>query len=998
MKSSNLFLTRVVMLTLLLIPSICAAQWSSAISEQLTSGPDNDVVYRNSIAIDDFGTLHIVYDRYDSTDHNLYYQQKPAGEGWTTPEPIGNQDLLLGSPWIDVHAATGTPYICFYEGQQLKLAIRYGAEWTYFDIDLPADYSCGNPAMTVDDNGRAHFVLNANNELTNLWCTVYCYWDGTDDIHFQDLGTILEECGLTSQTDLAVRSDGSVAIMERNCYRFVVMRNEVMVNDGLGSTHWTTHVVEEPGLSCYPSSIAVADNDDVHYIFFTNMMWPFPSEVYYSKLAAGASQFTTPELISDTLNAAHARLDVDDDGFVHVIAHEMQGMYCTGDLYYITNLNGSWEHSPLLEGECYDPTIVMDSEGNGNVLYRHQIVHMEDNDIHYYGFADAPDIPTLTVLLAPESQPVVIPASGGNFSYNVDILNAGTSAETFDAWGEVTLPTGSSYGPLFLRESLALSPEESLNRNMVQSVPGTTPEGLYIYRIKIGQYPDVVTHSDEFFVMKEGVSEGDQNESWVVNGWQDPGSDATWDLLLNLDVGAICNDTDIQAAIYVDPFFFVAGACSGSDTNKVYVLNQDGSYFGEFLQWNSSANGWQDFAFDGNYLYACQSNILWAFDLTGNPVHSMDLQMSFSQVEAVTYDPIIDGFWVMSYGELFIVERNGLAATVAVPYMNCTGMAWDDTAPGGPYIWFLGQNFVDESYVQQFDPINRTLTPVYQTIPVLPGMTSQSPNGAFFSADWDPNVSVVGSIAMGDPSDHLFCLELYPTGGQPNIDVDVTYVSGSPVPAGGGNLYFDVWVENLDTQAYDFDAWLEVAYEGNQPWTVIQRALVNYQPGWTINRPGMYFPVPGMYAPGQYTMTGKVGLEPDVAWDESGFEWELLGGDVVEGFIPFTPEEPFPNPFGEAAGGGGENGLIRPEFVLHEAYPNPFNPTTNFSFSIPQAEHVTLKVFNLQGQLVETLVDGLRDAGSHNVTFDASALSSGIYLYQLTAGQNTASGKMVLVK
>ncbi|MFH1734813.1 MAG: T9SS type A sorting domain-containing protein, partial [bacterium] len=236
-----------------------------------------------------------------------------------------------------------------------------------------------------------------------------------------------------------------------------------------------------------------------------------------------------------------------------------------------------------------------------------------------------------------------------------------------------------------------------------------------------------------------------------------------------------------------------------------------------------------------------------------------------------------------------------------------------------------------------------------------------------------------------------------PTGSLPQIDIALTYVSGSPVPVGGGNLIFDVFVENVDVTPLDFDAWIETAYEGGAPTTLVMRTFTDYQVGWQINRPGMFIPIPAAYAAGNYTLTGKVGVHPGVAWNESGFPYVKSGADHLSNFVPFEIVGNFPNPFGGEVTTADQ--IAAPDqFVMHGNYPNPFNPTTNFSFAIPQADHVTLKVFNLQGQLVETLVDGLRDAGSHNVTFDASALSSGIYLYQLTAGSNIASGKMVLVK
>jgi hypothetical protein len=85
-------------------------------------------------------------------------------------------------------------------------------------------------------------------------------------------------------------------------------------------------------------------------------------------------------------------------------------------------------------------------------------------------------------------------------------------------------------------------------------------------------------------------------------------------------------------------------------------------------------------------------------------------------------------------------------------------------------------------------------------------------------------------------------------------------------------------------------------------------------------------------------------------------------------------------------------------FELSQNFPNPFNPTTTIKFSIPQASLVTLKVFDISGKEVITLVNERRDAGNYDVSFNGAGLSSGMYFYRINAGSFTKVMKMVLVK
>ncbi|MEK6570069.1 MAG: T9SS type A sorting domain-containing protein, partial [Bacteroidota bacterium] len=85
-------------------------------------------------------------------------------------------------------------------------------------------------------------------------------------------------------------------------------------------------------------------------------------------------------------------------------------------------------------------------------------------------------------------------------------------------------------------------------------------------------------------------------------------------------------------------------------------------------------------------------------------------------------------------------------------------------------------------------------------------------------------------------------------------------------------------------------------------------------------------------------------------------------------------------------------------FVLEQNFPNPFNPTTTIHFSLPQREQVTLKIFDVLGQEVATLVKSEYLAGNHSVVFYAEDLASGIYFYRLDVGANVQQRAMVLQK
>jgi hypothetical protein len=95
----------------------------------------------------------------------------------------------------------------------------------------------------------------------------------------------------------------------------------------------------------------------------------------------------------------------------------------------------------------------------------------------------------------------------------------------------------------------------------------------------------------------------------------------------------------------------------------------------------------------------------------------------------------------------------------------------------------------------------------------------------------------------------------------------------------------------------------------------------------------------------------------------------------------------------------GEQGVNTPgAYTISQNYPNPFNPATKIDYTVAKAGPVSIKVYTTLGQEVATLVNETLAPGHYQVTFDGTDLSSGVYIYKMTAGSYVHSRKMMLVK
>jgi len=102
--------------------------------------------------------------------------------------------------------------------------------------------------------------------------------------------------------------------------------------------------------------------------------------------------------------------------------------------------------------------------------------------------------------------------------------------------------------------------------------------------------------------------------------------------------------------------------------------------------------------------------------------------------------------------------------------------------------------------------------------------------------------------------------------------------------------------------------------------------------------------------------------------------------------------------YSAVVGVGNQSGLLPEKFALNQNYPNPFNPSTTISYSLPKASDVAVKVYDILGNEVQTLVSGFKNAGSYNINFDAKGLASGVYYYKIQAGDFSEVKKLTLLK
>lgn len=130
-------------------------------------------------------------------------------------------------------------------------------------------------------------------------------------------------------------------------------------------------------------------------------------------------------------------------------------------------------------------------------------------------------VPSVNLTVEPQGLPIVIPSGGGSFQFDVILENTANYMQILDFWVIVTLPSGSIYGPVFLRTNFVIGPMATASRLLTQIVPAGAPTGDYTYSCFIGDYEhNIVWESDSFEFSKSGAADGSTDE-WITYGWEE---------------------------------------------------------------------------------------------------------------------------------------------------------------------------------------------------------------------------------------------------------------------------------------------------------------------------------------------------------------------------------------------------------------------------------------------------------------------------------------------
>lgn len=532
---------------------------------------------------------------------------------------------------------------------------------------------------------------------------------------------------------------------------------------------------------------------------------------------------------------------------------------------------------------------------------------------------------------------------------------------------------------------------------------------------------------DDIILLGNGELVGQQDSSIVFaddfeNGtgqWELLGG---WGLVDNEFVSPTHSLTESPNGNYPDNAVFLATMNDGVDLSNVYDAQI------EFMTKYQIEQGFDYMYVDITYDGAKGWTTLAAFDGVvedwtpivipiGGYVGNTGVKVRFRFVSDAGYN--MDGMYI----DDFVIRVSNEDTTPPLVTMNCPQ---DYEGVLGDFV--VNANITDISGVALANLLYTTVCPEPTPSDIITAEAdSVDNNGTFYFhiPEQEPGTLVCYTLVVADNLGNIDTLHLddapceYIAGKYINFDDnEVTFVLNVPqdymvakrltVPdskeahivtalirnytdAGrpNGNIMFHIWADNNGVPGEDlitpFEMEPAASLENPYEMTVadlrdVQDSVFIFGDFW------VGFSVPGDEV--WLTLGRELDDTRSFVYDPTTGQWAMYSREFQFRAIAGELYEP-----GDVAGNE-----IPKKFELMQNYPNPFNPTTIIKYALPKEAHVTLKIYNVLGQEVVTLVNKNVDAGYHEVNFNASQLSSGIYIYRIEAGNFVATKKMMLLK
>ena len=406
-----------------------------------------------------------------------------------------------------------------------------------------------------------------------------------------------------------------------------------------------------------------------------------------------------------------------------------------------------------------------------------------------------------------------------------------------------------------------------------------------------------------------------------------------------------------------------------SEGQVIWIKTDDG--FSDTLDSFSGINSTA--IIDNNIFWIIDDYILIKIDSNGNTIwkKSLDNIAGSQRLFITNWQDTIVAVQEKNNANVILLNENGLIRTFP---MQANGYGWMTPRVKGDTLWISSNNSMFGTYVGQYNLQTGQRNWIFYT-----------PDDSFKSfrsmieIDSEGNVYCAGSKLSGNGNQKFFAYSLTPAG-------QLRWYT-EWLPSGDWRLNYGNWAQSMAVSNYgilfvggeveryrqpvdpnEYDSYLALLRTDNGQ--LIEEQTWNYENGsrFSVN-------MDAVFADKKLIILGDAGNGPRTTWT-----WGYLRFYDLLTSVDDKPE------------------ITPTTFNLAQNYPNPFNSSTTISFTIPETGIVTLKVYDVLGREVATLVNENLNAGSHSYNFDAGNLTSGVYLSKLQAGKQSEIKKMILMK